>query len=174
MCSWRLLMGTPWSALMFAVLEFSLLLLAAWKRGVKTLFAAISGCEAFGCRSGVRPGALSFAFCLLRHFGVEGWMPCFTPAVCDSESGAVYFALNCCYLAEPVPPLDLRVSDAAGATAMWALSLVRLLLWFSLEELVGFLLHLDIDCGVADVQPSTELMLKRLLLFLDSGCCTLA
>ncbi|GMH21251.1 hypothetical protein Nepgr_023093 [Nepenthes gracilis] len=31
MCSWRLLMGTPWSALLFAVLEFSLLLLAAWK-----------------------------------------------------------------------------------------------------------------------------------------------
>ncbi|GMH31778.1 hypothetical protein Nepgr_033622 [Nepenthes gracilis] len=68
--------------------------------------------------------------------------------------------------------LSLLVNfECLGAAAMWALSSVRLLLWFSFEELVGFLLHLDIDCGVADVQPSTKLMLERLLLSLDSGCC---
>ncbi|GMH19205.1 hypothetical protein Nepgr_021046 [Nepenthes gracilis] len=41
-------------------------------------------------------------------------MLCFSPAECGSKAGAVYFTPNCCYSAEPFPPLDLRDLDAAA------------------------------------------------------------
>ncbi|GMH02189.1 hypothetical protein Nepgr_004028 [Nepenthes gracilis] len=95
----------------------------------------------------------SMAGLLTRWFAAVGVLG--AADFCDAPFHSKYYKLPLHLFMESMQAMLIFYSrfECLGAVAMWALSLVRLLLRFRFEELVGFLLHLDIDCGVLMCSP---------------------
>ncbi|GMH29896.1 hypothetical protein Nepgr_031739 [Nepenthes gracilis] len=91
-----------------------------------------------------------------------------------SEAGLAVFELFAQKFAPPNNSVLAGGSAFRPCACRAPFLMLNLMLMLSFEELVGFLLHLVVDCADVDVHPSTLLMLEWLFLYLESGCCALA